>query len=192
MDITNTVESMTSSDIARYKRRVKKDVTLLRAPVTGEVVSLCSLEDPLIASRAFGEGCAIKMSQHEVRAPFDGTVKFVHSNGHALILEDSRKVQVLIHISALRKPMSDGTQSFVKEGDVVSSGQLMVKLDSELFSNMNYDLYAVVVVNEMPAGSTLLFLHKNHVNTDKSWLYAVGSSSFMSDESFSSFVSMLQ
>lgn len=70
----------------------------LPSPVSGELLALKHVSDPVFASGQVGQGFAIKPSDGKILAPFDGTVRQVFNTRHAIGIVDEHGLALLIHI----------------------------------------------------------------------------------------------
>lgn len=70
----------------------------MHAPLTGEVTPLSEVPDQVFSEKMMGDGIAIKPSQGEVRAPFNGKVQMIFPTKHAIGLVSDSGLELLIHI----------------------------------------------------------------------------------------------
>ena len=139
--------------------RDSKTIVTLMAPVSGEVVALDAVPDEAFASKAVGEGLAIKPSGKTVVAPVAGTVVKIFDTNHAFCLETSSGVEIVVHMGL--DTVSLGGKGFtrlVEEGATVAAGQPVLEMDlGFLNANARSMISPVVVSNsEDFAGLTLL------------------------------------
>ena len=74
-----------------------------------------------------GDGIAIKPSQGEVRAPFNGKVQMIFPTKHAIGLVSDSGLELLIHISLdTVKLNGEGFTLHVEEGQEVKQGDLLI------------------------------------------------------------------
>ncbi|MCY1262768.1 PTS system, glucose subfamily, IIA component [compost metagenome] len=62
------------------------ETLLLRAPVSGVLLPLAAVPDPVFADGMFGDGLAIDPLSDTLVAPCDGTIVHLAATGHALTL----------------------------------------------------------------------------------------------------------
>ena len=118
-------------------------------PLSGLVVPLDSVPDPVFARRLVGDGVAIDPTSNEVLAPFAGTVTQLHDAHHAVAVTSSDGVEVLIHVGldtvALR---GRGFTALVARGAHVERGQPLLRFDPELVAREARSLLSAVVVTD--------------------------------------------
>src|SRR5262245_836563 len=71
---------------------------LLLAPLSGRLLPLEDVPDPVFSRRLVGDGVSIDPETSCLRAPCDGRVKQMHSAGHALTLVTAHGVEVMLHV----------------------------------------------------------------------------------------------
>ncbi|RKR36327.1 phosphoenolpyruvate--protein phosphotransferase [Paraburkholderia sp. BL17N1] len=102
----------------------------LSAPLSGVLVPLDSVPDPVFAQKMVGDGVSIDPTSDELLAPLSGKVTQLHSASHALTITGENGLQVLLHIGLdtvlLR---GEGFMPLVKEGDTVAVGTPLIRFD---------------------------------------------------------------
>ena len=93
------------------------------APVAGTAIPLSEVSDPTFSQGILGKGCAIRPSSGRVVAPVDATVSMIFETGHAVSLELSAGVELLIHVglNIIRRTVQTATRS----KPVICSSNLM-------------------------------------------------------------------
>ena len=71
---------------------------VLKAPLSGIVVPLDEVPDPVFAQKMVGDGVSIDPVTASLVAPCDGHVIQIHSASHAVTLASSDGVEILMHI----------------------------------------------------------------------------------------------
>lgn len=138
------------------KEEVKEEVVqvpterqgeVLQAPLTGQVVALNDVKDPVFASGAMGQGVAIKPSQGEVYAPADAEVTIAFATGHAYGLKTASGAEVLIHVGIDTVSMEGkGFDQKVAQGDKVKAGQLIGTFDAAEIAAAGLDDTTMIII----------------------------------------------
>lgn len=122
-------------------------VTLL-APVTGVMVPIEQVPDPVFAAKMVGEGVSIDPLGNELVAPCAGEVIFIHPSGHALTIRSADGLEVLTHIGLdTVKMRGEGFEQRVKVGDEVTAGQVVITFDLDLVATTAKSLLTQMVVS---------------------------------------------
>jgi multiphosphoryl transfer protein len=117
------------------------------SPLSGPVVPLEEVPDPVFAQRMAGEGLAIDPLDHRVLSPCSGKVTQVHRKRHAVTLTTDEGVEILIHIGIETVSLDgEGFQVRVSEGQRVSKGDLLIEFDADVIARKAKSLITVVLV----------------------------------------------
>ena len=110
--------------------RFSGEKMVVKAPMDGIVLPLEQLPDETFAAAILGPGCGIEPTGSTVYAPFDGKVTSIVSTLHAVGLESTEGIELLIHIGidtiALR---GSGFTPLVREGQAVKAGTPLLNVD---------------------------------------------------------------
>lgn len=100
------------------------------APMTGTIVPITKVPDAVFAQGLMGDGFAMEPSEGEVVSPVAGRVLNVFPSRHGVVLVSGEGHEILIHVGMETASLKgEGFTSHVKEGDVVSAGQLLLTVD---------------------------------------------------------------
>ncbi len=118
----------------------------LMAPVSGVIVALDNVPDPVFAERLVGDGVSIDPTSQELLAPCDAKVIQVHRAKHALTL-DADGIEIVMHIGLDTVEMKgDGFTSHVNAGDIVKTGDKLITFDADLVATRARSLLTEVLV----------------------------------------------
>lgn len=131
---------------------------LVEAPVTGNVLDLTTINDPVFSSLAMGKGIAIQPDSDVVVAPFNGVVESLFPTGHAIGLKSDNGAEVLIHIGIdTVKLEGKHFKPLVSQGETVEVGQPLIEFDRKAIADEGFDtVIPVVVTNTNLAKDVLL------------------------------------
>lgn len=132
----------------------------LKAPITGKVIPIEEVPDPVFAEKMMGDGIAFIPAEGKVFAPIAATIKQVFPTKHAIGLESNNGLEILIHIGLDTVNMKgEGFIVHIKEGDQVSMGDLLVEFDLEkVEENAASTITPMVILN----GDNLKSLEKKY------------------------------
>jgi phosphocarrier protein FPr/phosphocarrier protein len=121
------------------------------APLSGVLVPLSSVPDPVFAQKMVGDGVSLDPTSAELLAPMDGVVTQLHESHHALTITGGG-VELLIHVGLdtvlLR---GEGFSPLVAKGDTVRAGQPLLSFDADLVAGKAKSLLTQIVVANMEA-----------------------------------------
>ncbi|HEM5513516.1 PTS transporter subunit EIIC [Streptococcus suis] len=119
----------------------------LVSPLSGDVVALENVNDPVFSSGAMGKGLAIKPSEGVVYAPADAEVTIAFETGHAYGLKTASGAELLIHIGIDTVSMNgNGFEKLVAAGDKVKAGTPLAKFDAAKIAEAGLDDTTMIIV----------------------------------------------
>lgn len=131
----------------------KKKSLELVAPVTGKIVPLEEVPDPVFSQKMMGEGVAILPSEGNIYSPVNGTVMLVAATKHAVGIRAQDGTEILIHVGLETVALNgEGFTAAVKEGDKVSVGQLLLEVDWEYISKHAKSTVTPIVITNSDDG----------------------------------------
>ncbi|HFI0409198.1 TPA: sucrose-specific PTS transporter subunit IIBC [Streptococcus suis] len=119
----------------------------LVSPLSGNVVTLENVNDPVFSSGAMGKGLAVKPSEGVVYAPADAEVTIAFETGHAYGFKTASGAEILIHIGIDTVSMNgNGFEKLVAAGDKVKAGTPIAKFDAAKIAEAGLDDTTMVIV----------------------------------------------
>ena len=119
----------------------------LVSPLSGNVVTLENVNDPVFSSGAMGKGLAVKPSEGVVYAPADADVTIAFETGHAYGLKTASGAEILIHIGIDTVSMNgNGFEKLVAAGDKVKAGTPIAKFDVAKIAEAGLDDTTMIIV----------------------------------------------
>ncbi|ASL28976.1 phosphoenolpyruvate--protein phosphotransferase [Azotobacter chroococcum] len=119
----------------------------LLAPLSGVLVSLDHVPDPVFSSRTIGDGLCIDPTSQTLCAPLAGVVSNLQHSGHAVSITDERGVQVLLHIGLDTVNLAGkGFSALVEQGQHVEAGQPLIEFDADYIALHARSLLTLMLV----------------------------------------------
>ncbi|HEL1612049.1 TPA: PTS glucose transporter subunit IIA [Streptococcus suis] len=119
----------------------------LVSPLSGDVVALENVNDPVFSSGAMGKGLAVKPTDGVVYAPADAEVTIAFETGHAYGLKTASGAEILIHIGIDTVSMNgNGFEKLVAAGDKVKAGTPLAKFDATKIAEAGLDDTTMIIV----------------------------------------------
>ncbi len=120
---------------------------VLKAPLSGVVVPLENVPDPVFAGRMVGDGVSIDPVTTSLIAPCDGRIVQLHSAAHAVTLAAADGVEILMHIGLDTVQLKGrGFTPRVKAGDTVRAGDVLIDFDADYVATHAKSLMTEVIV----------------------------------------------
>lgn len=138
----------------------------MRAPLSGEVIPLEQVEDEVFASGVTGLGLAIRPADSVVLSPCDGEISMIADSLHAIGIAAAGDAEVLIHVGLNTTMLGGkGFEPLVKKGDIVKTGQPLLKFDMDFIKSKGYPLVTPVLIVNAEDFEELELIAKASVRT---------------------------
>jgi PTS system glucose-specific IIA component len=124
------------------------------SPVTGTVVGLVGVPDPVFSSAMVGPGTAVDplRAPGHVCAPVSGTLRKLKPHAFIVVTDDGRAVLVHIGIDTIELD-GDGFAPLAAEGDTVQAGQPIVAWDPGTLAADGFAPICPVIALDASAGA---------------------------------------
>jgi multiphosphoryl transfer protein len=126
--------------------RQDQEIVLL-APLSGPVVPIEDVPDPVFAGKLFGDGIGLDPLDNLLVAPCDGTISHLARTGHAVTLTTGEGAELLLHIGIDTVELKgEGFTPKVSEGERVVAGQSLIEFDADYVARRAHSLVTVVAI----------------------------------------------
>ena len=159
---TEAAESISSAP----KTTRKPQDEILAASVSGKILPLTKVKDPVFSTEMMGRGIAVKPDDGVVHAPADGILTVVHESKHAYGLKTEKGAEVLIHIGIDTVNLKGaGFTTQRQYGELVKKGDILGTFDRKLLKEEGYDDTIMEIVTNSSAYANVKILEKNTVKS---------------------------
>jgi multiphosphoryl transfer protein len=139
----------------------------LFAPLSGYLVAIAQVPDPVFAQKMVGDGIAIDPTSQSLIAPCDGEVIQLHPAHHAVTLKTPQGLEVLMHIGLDTVELKGkGFTAHVKLGDRVKTGDLLIEFDADYVALHAKSLLTEIVITNADRVANMTF-HSGSVTVGK-------------------------
>ncbi|WP_373108708.1 beta-glucoside-specific PTS transporter subunit IIABC [Enterococcus hirae] len=146
----------------------------LKSPLSGKVLPLSDVPDKVFSSGAMGKGLAIDPEKGELIAPADGEITTIFPTGHAVCLTTKDGIEILMHIGMDTVELEgQGFETFVKQGDQVKAGDLLVRFDIEAIKAAGYSVITPIVITNTEHFADVLELNQEELIASEDFLAIV-------------------
>ena len=119
----------------------------LTAPLSGPLVPIERVPDPVFAQKMVGDGISIDPLDQCLRAPCDGQIIQLHPAGHAVTVATPQGIEVLMHIGLDTVGLKgSGFTPKVKAGDAVKTGDALIDFDADYVATHAKSLLTQIVI----------------------------------------------
>lgn len=151
-----------------------KTVESLVSPITGDVVALEQVPDEAFASKAVGDGIAVKPTSNIVVAPAAGTVVKIFNTNHAFCLETNNGAEIVVHMGIDTVALEGkGFKRLVEEGTDVKAGEPILEIDLDFLNANARSMISPVVCSNSDDYSALVILASGKVVAGQTPLYEI-------------------
>ncbi|USG65848.1 PTS glucose transporter subunit IIA [Brevibacillus ruminantium] len=155
------------------RKKQQQELTLL-APLTGQVIPLEKVPDPVFAQRVAGDGVAILPSEGLLLSPLNGTVTHLFPTYHAIALTSESGLEILLHIGIdTVKLKGSGFTAHVGKGDKVNAGDKLISFDLEVLRKAGCPIVTPIVITNMELVMQQMIVAPAHVQAGQESLLKV-------------------
>lgn len=165
-----TVEAINTSE-ETFKETGSDKKTIIHSPMNGVVIDLSKVEDTTFAEKILGDGAAIESEDGKVYAPFNGTVLSLFPTNHAIGLESTDGVEMLIHIG-LDTVQLNGKYftAYVTQGQEFKKGDLLIEFDKEAIKAAGYSTVVPIIISNTHQYQKVNRVSANRVSNEEALL----------------------
>lgn len=126
-----------------FKKKINTDHL---AFMSGELMGLEKVSDPVFSQKMMGDGYAIEPTDKIVVSPVDAEVTVVFPTGHAYGLKTNDDIEILIHLGIDTVDLKGlGFTPLVSVGDKVKAGDQLAKMDLEIVKENNKPITSMLI-----------------------------------------------
>ncbi|MGM0845403.1 MAG: PTS sugar transporter subunit IIA [Bacillota bacterium] len=127
----------------------------IHSPLTGRMLDLEEVPDPVFSQKMMGDGIAVEPSEGKVVSPVNGEIVQVFPTKHAVGIKAENGAEILIHIGLETVSMNgEGFEAHVTEGKKVKVGDPLVTFDMDLVKEKaKSTITPVIITNGDDLGS---------------------------------------
>ena len=116
------------------------------APMTGQVVDLGKVPDPIYADRMLGDGVAIVPEDGTMFSPISGYINVIAEDKHAFGFTSDDGLEVLVHFGVNSKLIPECCVVHTTVNSRVQAGDMIAEFDLEKIKAMGVDTITPVII----------------------------------------------
>ncbi|MDR4928640.1 MULTISPECIES: glucose-specific PTS transporter subunit IIBC [Peribacillus] len=138
------------------------------SPIKGELKPITEVPDAVFAEKMMGDGFAIVPEEGLVVSPVDGTIVNLFPTKHAIGIVSEAGREILIHVGIdTVKLEGKGFEALVAQGDKVTSGQPLLKVDIEYVKNNASSIITPIVFTNLSEGESVKIEKAGNVDREE-------------------------
>jgi sugar PTS system EIIA component len=120
------------------------------SPISGEVIPLSEVPDPVFSQKMMGDGIAIIPKSGKVVSPVDGRVVQVFPTKHAIGIQSEQGLEILIHIGLDTVNLNgEGLEVLVESDQPVKAGDPLANVDLDYLKSRNIETVTPIIITNM-------------------------------------------
>lgn len=130
------------------KKAKETPVRSLKAFVSGKVIPVAEVADPVFASKMLGDGVAVWPDSQTVTAPCDGVISMIAEGSfHAFGMTAANGAELLLHIGLDTVTMNgEGFRMYVKEKEKVRQGDRLMAFNRRLIEEKGLSAVCILLI----------------------------------------------
>ena len=124
--------------------------TVIKAPLTGEILPIEEVPDAVFSEKVVGDGIAINPTGNKMVAPCDGEIGKIFETNHAFSMETATGVELFVHFGIDTVELKgEGFKRIAAEGQTVKAGDTIIEVNLELLRAKAKSVITPVVISNM-------------------------------------------
>ncbi len=164
---------MRTNDSKEDKKLPEKQT--IYSPLTGTVIPLTKVKDPVFSSGSMGDGIAVIPTEGKLYAPASGKITTLFPTGHALGITTEEGAEILLHIGMDTVELQGKYfYAHVVQNEVVAKGKLLVEFNIEKIKAAGYDITTPIIITNTEGYEKMDSVQKEKVRTGDEILWLTG------------------
>lgn len=145
--LIKNLHSESSSDNSEEKVKADKKNITVYSPCSGQIIELSKVKDDAFSQKILGDGCAVEPDDNKLYSPCDGRIDTVFDTKHAVNIISENGAEILLHVGIDTVKLNGKYfESFVKDGQKVKKGDLLLSFDREKIQKAGYPVTIPVII----------------------------------------------
>jgi glucose-specific phosphotransferase system IIBC component len=134
------------------------------APIEGKILPITEVPDQVFSGKMMGDGFAIEPTEGTVVAPVNGEIVNVFPTKHAIGIQSEGGKEILIHFGIdTVKLNGEGFEILVAQGDKVTQGQPLLKVNLDFVKNNAPSIITPIVFTNLQEGQQVVIEKQGNV-----------------------------
>ncbi|WP_440602663.1 glucose-specific PTS transporter subunit IIBC [Bacillus sp. GB_SG_008] len=143
----------------------KADVNeVIAIPIEGKILPITEVPDQVFSGKMMGDGFAIEPTEGTVVSPVNGEIVNVFPTKHAIGIQSEGGKEILIHFGIdTVKLNGEGFEALVSQGDKVTQGQPLLKVDIAFVKENAPSIITPIVFTNLQEGQKVEIKKQDNV-----------------------------
>ncbi|PEZ03255.1 PTS glucose transporter subunit IICBA [Bacillus sp. AFS018417] len=143
----------------------KADVNeVIAIPIEGKILPITEVPDQVFSGKMMGDGFAIEPTEGTVVSPVNGEIVNVFPTKHAIGIQSEGGKEILIHLGIdTVKLNGEGFEALVSQGDKVTQGQPLLKVDIAFVKENAPSIITPIVFTNLQEGQKVEIKKQDNV-----------------------------
>ncbi|WP_334328715.1 PTS sugar transporter subunit IIA [Companilactobacillus sp. HBUAS59699] len=120
------------------------------APVTGQLIQLDKVSDPVFAKKMMGDGFAIIPHDETIVSPVNGVVSTVFPTKHAVMIKSKHGLEIMLHLGIDTVELNgEPFEMKVREGNKITAGQMIATMNLKSIKEADKDTTVMVIITDI-------------------------------------------
>ncbi|MEH7460720.1 glucose-specific PTS transporter subunit IIBC [Bacillus thuringiensis] len=150
---------------AKVEAPVQKDTNeVIAIPIEGKILPITEVPDQVFSGKMMGDGFAIEPTEGTVVSPVNGEIVNVFPTKHAIGIQSEGGKEILIHFGIdTVKLNGEGFEALVSQGDKVTQGQPLLKVDIAFVKENAPSIITPIVFTNLQEGQKVEIKKQDNV-----------------------------
>ncbi|QJC30587.1 glucose PTS transporter subunit IIA [Enterobacteriaceae endosymbiont of Neohaemonia nigricornis] len=160
---------MLFNKIFKKNTEIKKHIcTQIFTPITGTIIDLKYVPDPVFADKIVGDGIAIKPTGNIIVAPVDGIIGKIFDTNHAFSIITKNNIELFVHFGIdtinLQGKGFKRIFNFTTNNNTVIKGDNIIEVDLEYLKKHAKSILTPVIISNIEDIKQIVKVKKNKTN----------------------------
>lgn len=120
------------------------------APLSGDIIKIEDIPDPVFSKKIVGDGIAIKPSGNQILAPVNGTIGKIFESKHAFSIISEDNVELFVHFGIDTVQLKgEGFKTKAKDKQKVNIGDEIITFDLDFLKNNAKSVLTPVIISNI-------------------------------------------
>lgn len=146
-----------------FKKSKKEEIFV--SPVSGKVIPIEKISDPMFAQKVMGDGFGVKPQSNEFYSPVSGEIVSIFPTKHAITFKTKNGLEILLHVGIDTVELNgEPFEISVEEGQVIEAGDKLGTVNREMLRDADKDDTLIVIITNKPEVEEFRKISETKVN----------------------------